>query len=84
MDKLQLIPLEEFLATAPAELRTPEATGTPHALQMSRLEHELVLRKKCVRSGVPCPRARDTCFRTCACDFREHTHTHSRECVLCA
>ena len=47
-DKLSLVPLEECRATAPAELTSEAATGSEHALFMSRLTHELDLRQKWV------------------------------------
>lgn len=42
-EQIELVPLEEFLETAPEELRSAEASE--HEVTMGRLRHELTLRR---------------------------------------
>ena len=46
-DKIALIPEDDFLATAPADLAAVSKDTNPHGFFMNRLAHELQLRQKC-------------------------------------
>ena len=50
-DKLSLVSVDDFMANAPAELRTVTAAEDPHKFFMNRLTHELELRRKYADGG---------------------------------
>ncbi len=49
-DKIALVPVEEFLTSAPPHLTAVSEAENPHKFFMNRLAHELEMRKKCVCS----------------------------------